>query len=111
MAQKVEVTLIDDLDGGKADEVISFGLGGKNYEIDLSSKNAKKLRDALEPYVAAARKVTFSQKTTGRGSSRQAASDALDTAAIREWAKAAGLPISDRGRISADVVEKYKAAQ
>ncbi|HEV2639402.1 MAG TPA: Lsr2 family protein [Actinocrinis sp.] len=110
MVQKVEVTLIDDIDGSTADEVITFGLAGKSYEIDLSTKNAKKMRTALEPYVAAARKVTSPQKTTGRGSSRQAASDTLDTAAIREWAKDAGLPISDRGRISADVVEKYKAA-
>ncbi|MBO0851506.1 MAG: Lsr2 family protein, partial [Pseudonocardia sp.] len=56
MAQKVTVSLIDDLDGNKADETVEFGLDGKSYEIDLSSGNAGKLRDALADYVAAARR-------------------------------------------------------
>ena len=109
MAQKVEVTLVDDLDGSKAEEVVVFGLGGKVYEIDLSAKNAKKMRDTLAPYVAAARKVSSPAKPAGRGAAKSAA-PALDTAAVREWAKTKGLPVSDRGRISADVVVKFQAA-
>jgi hypothetical protein len=109
MAQKVEVTLIDDLDGGKADEVVSFGFGGAQYQIDLSSVNAQKLRDALAPYVAAARKVSAQQG--GRATTRRKVNLAgPNTAEVREWAKAEGIQISDRGRISADVVVKFQEA-
>ncbi len=109
MAQKVEVTLIDDLDGGKADEAITFGLDGKVYEIDLSASNAEKLRATLSPYVTAALKVGSSRQA-GRGASRKVAPTGPDTSAVREWAKAQGLPISDRGRIAADVVVKFQEA-
>ena len=47
MAQQVTVSLVDDLSGVRADETVAFGLDGKFYEIDLSSENAEKLRDAL----------------------------------------------------------------
>jgi hypothetical protein len=109
MAQKVEVSLIDDLDGGNADETISFGFGGTRYEIDLSGKNATELRDTLAPYIAAARKATGSQKT-GRGGARPAAPVGPKTAEVREWAKAEGIQISERGRIAADVVLKFQEA-
>jgi len=55
VAQKVQVILVDDLDGGEAVETIKFGLDGKNFEIDLSEDNAKALRDAFAPYVGVAR--------------------------------------------------------
>ena len=109
MVQKVEVTLIDDLDGGKADEAVLFGLDGKHHEIDLSAANAKKFRDALAPYVAAARKAGAVQPV-GRSRGKKASQPELDTAEVREWAKSTGLPISDRGRIAADVVVKFQAA-
>jgi Lsr2 len=109
MVQKVEVTLLDDLDGSKADEVVLFSLDGKHHEIDLSSTNAKKLRDALVPYVAAARKAGTPQPAT-RGRAKKESQPALDTAQVREWAKTAGLPVSDRGRIASDVVVKFQAA-
>jgi hypothetical protein len=109
MAQKVEITLVDDLDGKPADEVIVFGVDGKHHEIDLSSANAKKFRDALAPYIAAARKAGPVQPAGG-GKGKKASPPVLDTAEVREWAKASGLPISDRGRIAADVVVKFQAA-
>ena len=46
MAQRVVVTLSDDIDGGEAAETVVFGLDGKSYEIDLNPANAKKLRRA-----------------------------------------------------------------
>ena len=109
MAQKVEVTLIDDLDGSNAEESLTFGLGNTQYEIDLSGPNAQKLRDALAPYVAAGRKVTASRQT-GRGLGRKAVAVGPDTAEVREWAKAEGLEVSDRGRIAAAVVVKFQEA-
>jgi len=56
MAQKVTVSLVDDLSGAQADETVSFGLDGKSYEIDLSSKNATSCARRLTDYVTAARK-------------------------------------------------------
>ena len=114
MAQKVQVLLVDDLDGGEASETVKFGLDGMNYEIDLSDANAQGLRDALAGYVGKARKL--GRGTAGRGGAAtrtrgtsSAASDREQNRAIREWAKRQGLEISDRGRISADIMERYQA--
>ncbi|WP_298332756.1 Lsr2 family protein [Haloactinopolyspora sp.] len=107
MAQKVQVILLDDLDGGDADETVSFALDGTSYEIDLSTKNANKLRELLAPYVAAARKSTTKR---GRGRATATRSSRSDTTAIREWAREQGLKVSDRGRIPSDILAKYEAA-
>lgn len=110
MAQKVQVILLDDLDGGEADETINFGLDGTTYEIDLSKKNAAKLRDLLAPYVATARKAG-SRRSRGRGRTSTGRSSSTDTAAVRDWAREQGLKVSDRGRIPADILEKYEASR
>jgi hypothetical protein len=106
MARKVQYLLVDDLDGGGADETVNFGLDGVSYEIDLSTKHAGALRDALAEYVASARKVG-GRRGRGRG---RAGGRGQDTAAIREWARSQGLKVSDRGRIPADIIAKYEAA-
>ncbi|TNY35307.1 histone-like nucleoid-structuring protein Lsr2 [Thermomonospora catenispora] len=105
MAQKVQVLLVDDLDGGEADETVSFALDGTSYEIDLSGENAKKLRDSLAPFVQHARKAGSTRRRRSRGASSRERS-----AEIRAWAKAQGIKVSERGRIPASVVEKYEAS-
>lgn len=108
MAQKVTVSLVDDLDGNKADETVQFGLDGKNYEIDLSSSNAGKLREALQAYVTAARRPGGRRRgAAASGGTRRAAVDRDQNQAIREWARKRGMKVSDRGRIPADLVEAY----
>lgn len=104
MAQKVQVLLVDDLDGGEADETVSFALDGATYEIDLSSANAKKLRDSLQSFVEHARKAgAGSRRRRPRGaSSRERSAD------IRAWAKARGIKVNERGRIPQTVVERYE---
>lgn len=57
MAKRVQVVLIDDLDGSEADETVHFSLDDAGYEIDLSRDNASRLRDVLTPYLGSARKV------------------------------------------------------
>lgn len=112
MAQKVQVILVDDLDGGEAEETVKFGLDGANYEIDLSNSNAQKLRSALAQYVGSARRAARAGAARGTGPRNRggsATSDREQNRAIREWAKRKGLEISDRGRISADIVERYHA--
>jgi len=106
MAQRVSVALEDDLDGGPADQTVRFGIGASEYEIDLSEKNAAKLRERLAPFVEHARRV-------GRGQPRRGARTAVSrqhSAGIRAWATGQGITISERGRIPAAVVAQYEAA-
>ena len=111
MAQKVEVTLVDDLDGGKADETVAFSLDGTQYVIDLSGKNAEQLRGSLAKYIDAARKDKGSRQT-GRGGRRASAAPAgPDTSEVRTWAKEQGYEVSERGRVSKDLVAKFQEAR
>jgi hypothetical protein len=110
VAQKVVVWLVDDLDGSVATETVQFALDGKTYEIDLSSTNAGKLRDALASYTAAARKSTRTPRST-RGPVSAAprfAAGRKRPHAIREWARAQGMSVTDRGRIPFAVRDAYR---
>ena len=106
MAQKVSIALEDDLDGGPAAETVRFALGGAEYEIDLSKKNAAAFRKQLAPYLEHARKAgrAPSRRPARSAASRQRSGD------IRAWAKERGLAVSERGRIPASVAEQYHAA-
>ncbi len=113
MAQKVNIVLVDDLDGSEATETVTFGLDGSTYEIDLSDANAAALREALSGYVGHARKVTGGgrrARRSGGGSSSSAGSTNGNTRDVREWAKSQGMEVSERGRISAEVQQAYDAA-
>ena len=90
MAQQVVIKLEDDLDGGDANETLTFGLDGVSYEIDLSDAHAAELRDELAAYVAAARRVG-GRKVHGAGNGVAApAGDRERARAIREWARGEG---------------------
>ena len=111
MAQRVQIVLEDDLDGGTAAETVTFGLDGVSYEIDLSDKNAGKLRDEFSTWIGHARR-SGGRRTTGRrptGAS-SSASSRRDLSAVRAWARANGHQVSDRGRVSAAVQEAYDKA-
>lgn len=108
MAQVTEVRLVDDLDGGTADESVVFAIDNRHYEMDLSEKNATQLRDLLAPFVAAARRAGGSAVARTRRSTTARPSAAReDTAAIREWAASNGIEVSTRGRIASSVREAY----
>ncbi|MCW4352785.1 Lsr2 family protein [Hoyosella sp. YIM 151337] len=113
MAQKVTVTLIDDLDQeAPADETVEFGLDGVTYEIDLSSENAAKLRSEMEVWVAHARRLAGRKirRAAGSAARPRATLDREQSAAIREWARKNGYKVSARGRISAEITEAYNKA-
>src|SRR3954471_18144614 len=113
MATKsVTVTeFIDDLDGGKADRTVTFAVDGTTYEIDLSKKNASAFDKALKPYAEAARKLRRSPaKPAARGSARRRRQTGPDLPAVREWARANGHTVSDRGRVPATILDAYAAA-
>jgi Lsr2 len=105
MAEQIIKRLIDDLDGGEAEETVPFSVDGVSYEIDLSGSNAKKLRDSLSPYVEHARRAG-----AGRRRRSRAASSRERSADIRAWAKARGKKVNERGRIPANIVEEYERA-
>ncbi|MGV9252129.1 histone-like nucleoid-structuring protein Lsr2 [Streptomyces sp. NPDC003697] len=105
MAQRVVVTLFDDIDGSEATETIAFGLDGRFYEIDLNPANAEELRKALEPYVEAGRKRSKS------GRAYRQTEVAPDPAAVRAWAQANRMEVPARGRIPKKVYEAFAAAR
>lgn len=113
MARQVITQLIDDLTGGEADQTIEFGLDGRAYTIELSDENASTLRQALAPYIAVGQRVG---RANGHGGITRAVRGAAATAQrstrarneeIREWARANGYQVSDRGRIPVEVVDAY----
>ncbi len=113
MAQVTNVKLVDDVDGSKAVETVAFGVDGVGYEIDLNARNAKALRKALAEFVAVARspKSSAAPTTSARPAGRRGTSSTgPDAAAIRQWANESGVPVSVRGRVSADVRAQYLAA-
>jgi hypothetical protein len=117
MAQKVQVLLVDDIDGGTAEETVTFALDGVSYEIDLTADHASELRDSLSRWVGHARKTGSGSRGGGRqqrgGGSRRAGSgsgSSGDATAIREWARENGYEVSERGRISAEIRNAYEAA-
>jgi hypothetical protein len=121
VAQKVVVSLVDDLDESEADETVEFGIDGATYEIDLSDSNAARLRDLLADYVAHARRLSGRRRSGARaaasgagGSARRgggrASVDREQNQAIREWARKQGMTVSERGRIPSEVSEAYHKA-
>lgn len=110
MAKQVITLLTDDIDGGEADRTVEFGLDGVNYTIDLSEKNAGKLRKALDPFLNAATRVgrtpvTSPTRRSAPASTGRASRD--QNQAIREWANKNGYEVSERGRIPSHIVEAY----
>ncbi|HEU5111047.1 MAG TPA: Lsr2 family protein [Micromonosporaceae bacterium] len=110
MAKQTLVVLTDDLDGGKADRTVEFGVDGVTYTIDLSDKNAKKLQATLERYISAGSRIGRTRTDTGRTrrtgpASARAGRD--ENRAIREWAVKNGYEVSERGRIPASIIDAY----
>jgi len=121
MAQKVQVILVDDVDGGEAAETVSFALDGVSYEIDVSEKNAGALREALASWVGHARRVggrsgggrsrsSSSSSSGGSGRSRGSSGGRHDLSDVRTWARENGYQVSDRGRVSSEVIAAYEKA-
>ncbi|MGY1552125.1 histone-like nucleoid-structuring protein Lsr2 [Microbacterium sp. A588] len=111
MARRIVHQLVDDIDGtvlgiGEGETVL-FSLNGTAYEIDLTSANAEEFREAMAPYVSAARR---SSASASRGTTRKRATSSPESALIREWARANGHAVSERGRIPATLAEAYRAA-
>lgn len=105
MTQKTVITLEDDLDGGPAEETLRFGIDGRDYEIDLSRKNANQFRRLITPFINHARRVARGPRRPVRTAASRRRSHE-----IRAWAMNHGIEVSERGRIPASVIERYEAA-
>jgi hypothetical protein len=109
VAQKVQTLFIDDLDGSAAEGTVRFGLDGAEFEIDLNTEHAQQLRGMLAAYVRAGRRVSAGSRRPARGG-RKGSTSGPNTTEVREWAKAQGIEVKDRGRVPAELVVKFKAA-
>jgi hypothetical protein len=107
MSKSVSVIITDDLDGSGNAETVSFGLAGVTYEVDLGKKNRARLEKALAPFIEAGRRVPRGGRRRGAGRSD---GPSADRAEVRAWARTAGLKVSERGRISSDIMRQYEAA-
>lgn len=114
MAEIRTTYLVDDLDQGEAAKTVEFSLDRESYEIDLSNDNAKKLRDALDPYIQHARKASRGRRRSSPraprrsgGNGGRSSADREQNTAIREWARKRGMEVSDRGRIPSHVLDAY----
>jgi hypothetical protein len=109
--EEVIVSLVDDFDGTVAAETVNFSLDGKVYEIDLSKANASEFRRALLPYIDRARTPRRTGGTRrGSASTGTRRSEGYDRTEVRAWAKANRIKVSPRGRISNEIVEKWRTA-
>jgi Lsr2 len=113
VAKRTIHMLIDDLDGGTADETITFSIDGIQYQIDLSAKNATKMRKALARYIDAGTRIGRSPRDPARptagGRRAPATVDRDQNRTIRQWAHSKRIDVSDRGRIKQEIVDRYHA--
>ena len=109
MALKIQSLFIDDIDGSEGEGTVRFALDGAEYEIDLNTKHAEALRKSLAKYIDAARRSSGAARRPAR-SGRRASASGVNTTEVREWAKAQGYEVKDRGRVPAELVVKFRAA-
>lgn len=107
MAQRVQVHLVDDLNGEEAEETVRFALDGTNYEIDLTERNAQKLRAGLFEFVDKGRKAGSGKQSSSGQKTASTRSKRVDTQQIRQWAQENGFNPSSRGRITQSIIDAY----
>ncbi|MGO2943893.1 MAG: histone-like nucleoid-structuring protein Lsr2 [Brevibacterium aurantiacum] len=114
MARKFVSQITDDIDGQilseEDSESVQYSIEGRHYEIDLGPANAKKFREALEPYVSVSRKVSAPGRTRQSRSRTSRPGRGLDMSAVRAWARENGHTVPDRGRVPNAVLDAYEAA-
>lgn len=115
VAQTTRILLTDDLDGSEASETVTFAVDGVTYEIDLSDEHARQLRESVGSYVEYARKLSTrrtpaTKRATAKTTGGQPAGDRPDTQQVREWAKEHGIEVSERGRLSNDLIVRFQEA-
>jgi hypothetical protein len=104
VARKTVVEWVDDIDGTAAAETVTFTIDGSRYEIDLSEKNAAKLRDAMSGWIDASRRSGHRRARGGH-----AKHDPSESTNARKWALDHGLDVGPRGRLRSEVLDAYRS--
>ena len=107
MSTKTIIEYTDDLDGSRGAETITFSLDGTDYEIDLKGVNAKRFRRAVKPFAEHARPVRPVRQTAARRTTRSRDR----SSEVRTWARDNGYTVGKMGRLPAEVIEAFEAAQ
>ena len=110
MAQKTVITMTDDIDGSEATETVTFGIDGSSFEIDLNEAHAEDLREVLAPFISVARRQGGRAPARSSAPAKPRSSGDVDPKAVRSWAEANGVSVNARGRLKAEVIEQYRAA-
>ncbi|MCE0488274.1 histone-like nucleoid-structuring protein Lsr2 [Ornithinimicrobium sediminis] len=108
MAQRVQTLFVSDLSGddlGESGQTVRFGYKGVEYEIDLSENEIADFDKAIGMYIEHGRKVGGRRQAGQKSSASKE-----DLSKIRQWAKANGHQVSERGRIAQAVKDAYYAA-
>ncbi|WP_100514135.1 histone-like nucleoid-structuring protein Lsr2 [Mycobacteroides abscessus] len=107
MTSRNDQPRIDDFDGTISDKIITttFSLGKDRYEIDLHPRNQALLEAALKPFIRSARRAGYR-----RGPYNTKAIGAEDPQAVRAWAQARGIPVSNTGRLRSELIDAYNSA-
>lgn len=111
MSSRIQIELIDDIDGSAADETVTFGLDGVSYEIDLSDAHAAALRGALAEWSGPARRLGGRPRRRSAATASGALNDPVENRQVRAWALENGVPVSVRGRIAQATRDAYEAAR
>lgn len=110
MAQKTVITMTDDIDGSEATETVTFGIDGSSFEIDLNEAHAEDLREVLAPFMSVARRQGGRPAARSSAPAKPRSGGDVDPKAVRSWAEANGVSVNARGRLKAEVIEQYRAA-
>ncbi|MFF7245710.1 Lsr2 family protein [Embleya sp. NPDC008237] len=110
MAQRVVTLYTDDVTGETGEDIAThtFALDGVTYEIDLGEDTYQQLLDKLAPYFGAARKTGTAARRGRKGA--RTTGQGPDPVKVREWARSQGIDVNARGRVPADLIERYQAA-
>lgn len=101
--------IVDDLTGDTGARTRAVRFDGIDYEIDLTDKNFAELRAALKPYLRAGRAVG-GKPVAKRSANRKITTATSDSAAIRAWARGQRKPVTERGRVTAELRAEWQAA-
>lgn len=117
-----QTLIIDDLSGDTGARTRHFSLDGTTYEIDLTDASFATLKAALKPFIKAGRPVgatTAATRASARAAKprparpakgRRRAKAPTDASMIRAWARAQGMTVTERGRVTPELRAAWQAA-
>lgn len=98
------VTLLSDISGEEGAETLTFSIGEDHFTIDLTNGELAEFTKLNQPYMDAAELLNV-----GRRAGYNGTNGAVDNPeVIRDWLRANGYTVADKGRIPAVLVAAYQ---